>query len=118
MKRFLCVLMLVFLMLLFCCGNQNNLINYVSGLSIPAEILVDKNNEKLVKFDSGKINDFIKGLCLQNYNEFILEDRVVIEGYSNKIFSNVSFSKRKINIQISVFDGCCLVGSPIIKTSF
>lgn len=110
--------MLLFMGVLFYCSNINNLIEYVYKASVSAEVLVDKFNEKLIKIDVDKLDDFIDGLYLQNYNEFILEDRIIIEGYSNKIIPNIISSNKKINIQISIFDGYCLVGSPLIKNSF
>ena len=57
-------------------------------------------------------------LNLQNCNKFFIEDRYIIEGYSSHINNYIVMNNRKINIQISVSNGVCLIGSPVIKKSF
>ena len=48
----------------------------------------------------------------------VLEDRVIIEGYTNKIKSYFVLNNLKVNIQISIFNGEAIVGSPLIDNSF
>ena len=112
-------LFVVFVMsFLYCFASSNSMFFDLSRGVDCVEILSDLDNEKLLKIKGCLVDDFVEFLDLQNYSKFTIEDRVVIEGYSNKLNNYIVINNKKINVQISVSQDCCLVGYPLIKNSF
>ncbi len=118
MIRVLGVLMCFLLSVFYFFDTQNTFIVFASNVFDEVEVLVDKNDEKLIEVDASSVDNFIKIIGLKNYSKFALEDRVIIEGYSNKLKDYVVINNHKINIQISITDNLCLIGYPLIKNSF
>lgn len=111
-------MMVLFLSVLLYLGNSESLIVFACQELDVVEILVDKFDEKLIQISSVEFDSFVEFLNLQNVEKFTLEDRVIIEGYSNKLTGYIVSNNKKINVQISITDNECLVGSPLIKNSF
>ena len=112
-------LFVVFVMgFLYCFASGNSMFWGLSRGIDCVEVLSDLDNEKLLKINGCLVDDFVEFLDLQNYSKFTIEDRVVIEGYSNKLNNYIVINNKKINVQISVSQDCCLVGYPLIKNSF
>lgn len=118
MGRWLGLFVVFVMSFLYCFTSSNLMFGSLSRGVDCIEILSDLDNEKLLKINGCLVDDFVEFLDLQNYSEFIIEDRVVIEGYSNKLNNYIVTNNKKINIQISVSQDCCLVGYPLIKNSF
>ncbi len=95
--------------------------NFEKGLIVVAKNSIESfeilDNE-LIEFDDIYLDDFLSNINMDNYKEFFVEDRVIIEGYTASIIDYITVGDKKINIQISISDGKCLVGSPVIKNSF
>lgn len=51
-------------------------------------------------------------------NKRLIEDRLIIEGYSSEIGDSVMVNGVRVNIQVSVCDDKCILGIPLIKNSF
>ena len=72
----------------------------------------------VLKMDDGLVDDFIREFDVNVLSKTVLEDRVIIEGYTKKIKSYFVLNNLKVNIQISIFNGEAIVGSPLIDNSF
>jgi hypothetical protein len=62
--------------------------------------------------------DIIDAFNVDVSDIFEVEDRVIVEGYSNMFPYYVVKNNTKSNIQISYTDDVCLVGYPLIEGSF
>ena len=99
-------------------SGGRNLIVYAESITENMIVLCNEKDEQLISILEEDLGCFIDKLNLQNCNKFFIEDRYIIEGYSSHINNYIVMNNRKINIQISVSDGVCLIGSPVIKKSF
>ena len=114
----LVVLFVVFLMSLFSFECKNNLITYSSKCCNSFEIICDDNQFQVVELFESDYEKIISKLNLETVNKFVVDDRLIIEGYTNKIKNYIVLDGRKINVQISLSADKCLIGSPLIKNSF
>ena len=87
MKKIICGLLLFSLMFLYVKSVDEGLVVWAKNNVENIVVLVDDNDEKLISISEEKLEQFLSKLELQNYNKFELEDRVIIEGYYNKIFN-------------------------------
>ena len=119
MKRFLCIILIVF-SLIICSGVgvNNSLISITQNLSINAQIIEREKDYQVVVFEEKNLDKFVSRLGLEIICKKCIEDRFVIEAYTNKLAKHMLIKNRKVNIQISIFDGKCIVGYPLIKNSF
>lgn len=112
-------LFFVFLIgILYVFSSSQNLVLYAKNTTENIRVLNDDFGEELIVISEDYLENFLHGLNLQNKNIFKVEDRIIIEGYSNKIRNSIKINNKKINVQISIFEGECLIGSPFIKNSF
>ncbi len=118
MCRCLSFIVLLMMGFLFFFDSEKSLITCACDEIKDVEILVDNFNEKLIQVNADNIDDFVAFLNLQNFKKIKLEDRIIMEGYSNRIKGYIVSNNKKINIQISVGKDLCLVGSPLINGSF
>lgn len=117
--RWICLILILFISVLFCFTSEGcRFFVYAHETFCNVEVLIDKFDEKLIKVNNLNIDDFIDCISLQNCKKFVIEDRVVIEGYSNKINNYIVLNDNKINIQISIFSDYCLIGCPLINIAF
>ena len=114
----LIVLFVVFLLSLFSLEYKNNLISCSSEFLNDFEILCDDNEFQVIELCESDYEQIISNLKLEIVNKSVIEDRLIIEGYTNKIKNHIVLNGRKINIQISLSEDKCLIGSPLIKNSF
>ena len=118
MVRYIGVFFVVIIAALYCFGINNMLVVYAKKNLNSVIVLSDKKGEELISIAEENLDVFLSKLNLQNCNKFYIEDRLVIEGYSSKFNNYILINNKKINVQISLCDGMCLIGSPIIKKSF
>ena len=118
MKRFVCIFLVLVVLILYYFSEPNNLIVFAKSNLDNCVILNDEIDEKLIMISQDELDDFLSKINLQNYREFNIEDRLIIEGYSNYINDYIIINNFKVNIQISVSNYKCLIGSPMIKQSF
>ena len=119
MYRFISVFFMCVMIVLYgSTTSKNNLITFAKSVASSVVVLSDDNDSRLVSILDEDLELFVDKLNLQNYSEFYIEDRLIIEGYSSMIDDHIVINNNKINIQISVSDGACLIGSPMIKNSF
>ena len=74
--------------------------------------------EKLIKFDDISIDKIIKIFNIEIVKKFYINDRVVVEGYSDYFDGAKIINSRKVNVQVSFCNEEVLLGSPLIKNSF
>lgn len=118
MYRLLTIFFICAIVVLYMFNFNCELVVFAKSNTENLVVLTDKNDEQLVLICEEDLDYFLSKLNLQNYNEFFVEDRLIIEGYSSKFNKYILFDNKKINVQISVSDGMCLIGCPIIKKSF
>ena len=118
MCKLLSVIIIVAMVVLYTVSGGNNLIVYAKSITENMIVLSNEKDEQLISICEENLDDFISKLNIQNCNKFFIEDRCIIEGYSSYINNYIVMNNQKINIQISVSDGVCLIGSPVIKNSF
>ena len=66
----------------------------------------------------GNYKEFVDLIDMVVFEEFELEGRKILEGYSAIFNEYIVINNKKINVQISVCDNQFLVGLPLIKNSF
>ena len=119
MKRFVGLCFVLFFIICLIWGRDGSVIfNYVYALSDRVKVLENDCDYKVVKIDKNCVEKLMRELNLEIVNRSCFEDRVIIEGYTNKISDYIIIDNNKINIQISISTDDCLVGCPLIKNSF
>ena len=118
MCRFLSVFFVSAVVFLYVFSFNNTLSFFAKTNIKNVVVLCDEKDEQLVSISEEDLDAFLSKLNLQNRKEFYIEDRLIIEGYSSKFNNYIIFNNIKTNIQISINNGVCLIGSPIIKNSF
>lgn len=114
MKRYFAIIFIIFLSILLILSNERSFENYVSSMGVDGEFL----NETTYKI-CGKINDtFLDKIDINILSKKCLEDRVIIEGYTDKIVGYRVLNNCKVNLQISISEDCVILGSPLITGSF
>lgn len=118
--RYFSVVLIVVLSLIGFCGFTYDSVLFNSAKILYDDVVLidyDKNYET-VKINNLEYEDLIKQLSVNVYKIINLEDRIIIEGYTNKIKRSIVTNNIKTNIQFSICDDYFLVGSPLIKNSF
>lgn len=119
MKRFTAILVLLFLSILYCVNAQNiTLYSIAKSCDENVELCDDEGDFQVVEISNEKIDQLISDINLQIINRFEIEDRIIIEGYTDVLKDYTLINNIKINIQISIGEDFCLVGYPLIKNSF
>ena len=118
MKKYICIIIVISLICFAQFYNQSCLSNIVLRLCKNCEIIEDNLGSQIVKIDGCEYEQIIDELNLEIYSEKYIEDRLIIEGYSNRISNYISNNNLKINVQIAVSDSCVIIGCPLIKNSF
>lgn len=114
MKKYLCVIFVVFIAILIIFGNYDTLESCVVSTGVD---YVDLGNG-VIEIDANNYDDFINELDVDIISKFEVSDRVIIEGYSPRIKDYLVINGFKVNIQISMSDKSVIIGSPLINGSF
>ena len=93
-----------------------NLMRKVQGFEV--ENFEYNDNYQTLELDASSLNKLTSFLNLEVVNKNEISDRVIIEGYSNKLKDYVVINGRKVNIQLSIFDNKIIMGYPLINGSF
>lgn len=115
MVSLIIVFVIVFLLYFFNFTNLNLMLK-VQGFDV--ENFVYNDNYQTLELDASSLNKLTSFLNLEVVNKNEISDRVVIEGYSNKLKDYVVINGRKVNIQLSIFDNKIIMGYPLINGSF
>jgi hypothetical protein len=70
------------------------------------------NNPKL------KLNEITNLLKIKNVNSYVINNILVIEGYTNLINIYILNNNKKVNVQIAINKNSIIVGCPLILHSF
>lgn len=118
MKRMvsLIVVFVIVLLLYFFNFTNLNLMLKVQGFEV--ENFEYNDNYQTLELDASSLNKLTSFLNLEVVNKNEISDRVIIEGYSNKLRDYVVINGRKVNIQLSIFDNKIIMGYPLINGSF
>ena len=114
MKKYLCVIFVVFIAILIIFGNYDTLESRVSSTGVD---YVNLGNG-VIEIDANNYDDFINELDVDIISKFEVSDRVIIEGYSPRIKDYLVINGFKVNVQISISDDSVIIGSPLINGSF
>ena len=118
--RYFSIILILILMCLysttFC--QSRTLFSYANSISGTVVILDNDDMSQVIKINLEDYEDLISKLDVFVVSKNVLDDRIIIEGYTNKLKNFNVINNNKINIQISLFDNVCLVGYPLIKNSF
>ena len=115
MSRYISVLLLFFVGILFATVGKNSLIAYAEKCG---DVVVINNDENIVLEVTGDYMEFVELLDIKIDKNFEIEDRLILEGYSAMLSNYICIDNRKINIQLSICDDSFIVGYPLIKNSF
>jgi len=117
MKRIIS-LIIIFIILVLCAEfKKTTLFLELKNSGIVIEKFEEKSSQEIVTTTSD-FSDVSKALNLCIYSDYVLSDRRVIEGYSNKLNSYIVIDGKKVNIQLSIYDDLIVVGYPLIFNSF
>lgn len=114
MKKYLCFIFVIFLVSLLVWGNKRSFENAIVCADINYNVL-DNN---IIEISNDEVEIFLEKMNVQILNKFEVSDRLIIEGYTNKIANYVLVNNCKINIQLSIADNMVIIGSPLINGSF
>ena len=118
MKRFICLLFIIcFCVLVIDVYKQNSLFSSVCDTSLNIVRFEDGDGCQYL-YCNNSIDEIVDSLNVEVVNCFNISDRVVVEGYINSLSKYSVVDGRKINVQMSAFDGGVLVGYPLINKSF
>lgn len=81
-------------------------------------VISDNYNSQVVKFGKVDFEYVNKCLNVEIVRKFYVGNNLIIEGYTSLLKKYKIINNRKINIQISVSGDECLIGYPLIKSSF
>lgn len=79
---------------------------------------VYNENFQVLELDANSLNKLSNFLNLEIVNENEISDRLIIEGYSNKLKDYIVINGRKVNVQLSISDDKIIMGYPLINGSF
>ena len=118
MKRIFALVVIFVSILIFYFYSSPSAYEILKAKNIDAlEFSIDSENEILI-FDKKCLDEIIDSLNLEIYLMKEISDRIIIEGYSNKLNDFIIVNNMKVNIQISVDDERIILGYPLIDTSF
>ena len=113
--RIFCVVLLGILLVVNCYyNNYFHVEKVLNNLSFDCE----KISSKEYTFAEDNLDDFLDSLNVFIISRMYIEDRMIIEGYSNQINDYVVLNNNRINVQISVANNECIFGVPLIRNSF
>ena len=118
MKRILAMITIFISILFFYFYSTSTAYEVLKKQKIVAcEFDCNSDNEILV-FDKKYLDEIIDGLNLEIYLMKEISDRIVIEGYTNKLNDFVVVNNMKVNIQMSIDEEKITLGYPLIDASF
>lgn len=118
MKRCICLVVFAILAFACYCGYilKDNCRLIVNNFNV-VDSYTDNNCQMYVIKSEDYISVIEKlNLSISKFKN--VSDRLIIEGYSDKISNHVVIDNKKVNIQISISDGKIILGSPLISGSF
>ena len=118
MKRLICISLLGLLIVI--CTNiySSNLLLYCNELGSDYSILECDSDCTVIEIKDVDLWDVVNKLNVEIVDMVNFDGRVIVEGYSSLLSSNITNGIRKINIQLSSYDNNCIIGTPLIKGSF
>lgn len=118
MKRIvsLSIIFIMVLLLYFFNFTNLNLMLKVQGFDV--NNFVYNENFQVLELDANSLNKLSNFLNLEIVNENEISDRLIIEGYSNKLKDYIVINGRKVNVQLSISGDKIIMGYPLINGSF
>lgn len=114
MRKYLCLVLLLSLFALSLFSLDRSVVCGVCNSNISYEFIDDNT----VKIPEENLEIFIEKLDINILRINSIFDRKIIEGYTTKIKDYFVVDNLKINVQISVYDGVAIIGSPLILGGF
>lgn len=119
MRRLFAFLIIICTAIIIICSTNNSISSEILALGYD-EVNIDRSNdceiiEIVDKIDYRRI---INELNIEISNIDEVSDRIIIEGYTNKVNNYILINNKKINIQMSVSSDKIIIGSPLIYNSF
>lgn len=118
MKKVVSVVLITLIMLIGFFTQRASLLSVIESSELDYHISVINDDYQLLELSADDYKNVASMLNLEIVNKLELSDRIVIEGYSNKLQNHLTIDNKKINIQISITENLLLVGSPLIYDSF
>ena len=117
MCRFLSLVFVFSICLLMMYSSSDSLVCAMQEVC-SFDVICDDYNSQIVKIENVDCVDVVEGLNVEVVRFFYSGESLIIEGYTSLFNDYKIINNRKVNIQISVNDNVCLVGYPLIKSSF
>ena len=111
------VLLIVCLTVLFFYSDYS-LLGVVNFTSVDYEIIDFDTSNFTISMSVDEWNVLSNDIVVEEVSRSVICDRDVVEYYSPMIKNYVVVGGRKVNLQVSIFDGECVVGCPLIEKSF
>ena len=105
------------IMVLFLCGNDR-VFGLVDLANVNYDIIDFSTSNFTISMSLDEWKSVRNNIVVEEVSSSLICDRDVIEYYSPMINDYVIVNGRKVNLQVSIFDGECIVGSPLIEKSF
>lgn len=117
MRKYFAIILL-FSLVVLSYFNVKNLANVVNTNNISIDNIENNSSSNIMFFKIDELDNIINSLGLEIHSKNYVSDRLIIEGYSQKLSNYVVVNNLKTNIQISVDGEKIIVGYPLIKDSF
>ena len=118
--RFFSIIVVVAMMVLFVdfYSSKSSLIYCLNRIDFETCVIENNCDSQVIKIDKNNCKKLLKNLSVEINKKYELGNRIIIEGYTNKLNDYILINNIKTNLQISIFEDDCLVGYPLIKNSF
>ena len=118
MKRFFALIIIFTIALITCFYSKSTCHDILKAQGIEIQEFDYNSKNEILIFNNSYLDKIIDSLILEIYFSKEISDRVIIEGYSNKLSDYVIVNNLKINIQIAIDDEKIILGYPLIDGSF
>lgn len=119
MKKFLPLLCILLLAILYCTRDSKVLENYLILHCSNYQRVVSNGDSEVYKMRGLDYRSMLGDLNFERVSENVVAGRTIIEGYTPLLDKYVVIGNRKINLQISISEvGDIVLGYPLIESSF
>lgn len=119
MKRFLPLLCILLLAILYCTRDSNRLENYLIINCSNYQSIVSDGDSEVYRVRGFDYRSMFGDFNFEKVSENVVAGRTIVEGYTPLLDKYVVIGNRKINLQISISDeGDIVLGYPLIESSF
>ena len=118
MKRILAIIIIFVSMIILYFYSSATAYETLRAKNIVVSDFNGNSENEILVLDKKYLDNIIDVLNLEVYLKREISDRLIIEGYSNKLKDYVVVNNMKVHIQMSIDNEKILLGYPLIDASF